>query len=107
MESKFNFYEIVKVVSLKATLRKVNGKVGVITGKSQSEEDPAVFAYAVTILSEGGLPNDGWFIFEEDLQPTGKKADPKDFLTGESMKVEVDPNTGHGRIIDPKRCVFR
>lgn len=100
MSSKYNFYDIVKVVSSKPALKKVNGKLGVIRGKSQSEVDFTIFAYAVDILNDVGMVKDGWFIFEEDLQPTGKKADPNDFQTGESVEIQVDPRTGKGYIPD-------
>jgi|LakMenE01Jun11ns_1017448.scaffolds.fasta_scaffold7617136_1 hypothetical protein len=97
---KYDFYEIVKINSDKPSLGKVNGLFGVIRGISQSEENPEIFAYAVDVLTSTGTVKDGWFIFEEDLQPTGKKADPKKFKTGESVRVQVDLETGEGRLAD-------
>lgn len=98
--SKFDFYDIVIVNSNKKKLSSINGKKGVIRGKSQNEEDPTIFAYAVDVLGKLNEVEDGWFIFEEDLKPTGVKANPNDFMTNESVKVQVDPKTGKGKIVD-------
>lgn len=97
-KSKFDFYDIVKVSTKKTNLLKINGCLGVVRGKSQSEENPEIFAYAIDILNENGTVADGWFIFEEDLQPTGKKANSNEFETGEKIKVQVDLKTGKGGI---------
>ena len=97
---KFEFYDIVFVDSNKQNLQKINGKKGVIRGKSQSEEDPKIFAYAVDILDQSGKTESGWFIFEEDLKSTNKKANPKYFMTEETIKVRVNPETGEGEIVD-------
>ena len=100
MKSKFNLYDIVIVNSNKKRLACINGKKGAIRGKSQSEENHSIFAYAVDIFNEANKVEGGWFIFEEDLKYTGIKANPSDFYTGESIKVRVDPKTGEGEIID-------
>jgi len=63
---------------------------------SQNEETGA-WGYAVSMYSDEGFV---WDIMEPDLVATGKKANPKDFETGESIRVRVDPETGEGTIID-------
>lgn len=103
MKSKFDFYEIVKIVSNKLSLKKINGKFGVVRGKSQSEDNPSIFAYAVSILNQEGEVVECWNIFEEDLQPTGKKSNPAKHRTGQEVKVYVDPKTGKGKIIDQNK----
>lgn len=100
MKSKFDFYEIVKVFSSKKELKVINHKEGVIIGKSQDEEDPQIFYYAVDIINDAGEIEDGWSIEEIDLQKTGKKADREKFAYVDSVKIVVDPDTGEGKIID-------
>jgi len=96
MKSKFDFYEIVKVNSSKNALREINNSEGVIRGKAQNEETGR-WGYGVSIYKDNGLI---WHIMEEDLQFTGRKADPKDFEAGETVKVQVDPKTGEGSLPD-------
>ena len=101
MESKFNFYDIVQSsIEKKKNLAKINGRLGVIRGKSQSEEDTSLFAYAVDVLNDLNEVEDGWFIFEEDLIATGKKADPNKFSAGETARVRINPKTGKGEIVE-------
>jgi hypothetical protein len=98
--SKYDFYDIVIVNSKKTKLLSINGKKGVIRGNSQSEEEPQKYAYAVDIHNKSNEFEDGWFIFEEDLRPTGMKADPHDYEITESIKIKVNPKTGKGEIVD-------
>ena len=100
MKSKFDFYEIVRVSSKKEALKVINYKEGVIIGKSQDEEDPRIFYYAVDIINDSGEIEDGWSIEEIDLKETGKKADPAKFAYVDSVKIVVDPDTGEGKVID-------
>ena len=98
MMNKYNFDDLVKVISNKNELLKINNRIGIIRGISQSEDNPNVYAYAVDILDHNNEIEDGWFIFEEDLQPTGKMANLKNFNHIESVKVYVDPETGEGKL---------
>jgi archaellin len=100
MKSKFAFYEIIRVVSEKKELQKIKGKLGIITGKAQNETDPSIFSYAVDILNDDEDVIDGWCIYEEDLQATGKTVDSKKIFTGKSVKIQVNPKTGRGKIIE-------
>ncbi|MHB1222367.1 MAG: hypothetical protein ACYC0J_10265 [Gammaproteobacteria bacterium] len=97
---KYNFYDIVKIDSNKPELKKVNGMSGVIRGYAQSEEDPNAIQYAVDVIDDAGYAIDGWCFFEEDLQPTDKKANPESFNSGQTVRVLVDPKTGKGFIPD-------
>jgi len=96
MKNKFDFYDIVKVNSDKLSLQEINGFEGVIRGMSQNE-DTGEWGYAVSIYKDNGLL---WDIMEADLIATGKKSKESDFMTGESVKVRVDPKTGEGEIVD-------
>lgn len=95
MENKFDYYEIVKIKSGNPELSDVNGLKGAVLGISESEDSKQI-AYSVHIFKL----KTSWFIFEEDLKPTGMKANPEDFYTGESIKVRVDPKTGEGEIVE-------
>ena len=97
MKNKFNFYEVVRIVSNKPELLELNNKLGVITGMSQNESDPSIFCYAVDILNEDKEVIDGWSIYSEDLVTTGKKINPSQLFTSDIIKVEVSKKTGEGR----------
>lgn len=98
MTNKFNFYDVVKVVSTKISLRNINDSEGVILGMSQNEATGR-WGYAVSIYKDEGLV---WDVMEEDLKSTGKKVDSKSFQTGDVIKVQVDPKSGKGNFIDNK-----
>jgi hypothetical protein len=94
--NKFHEYEVVKVVSTRMALAKINNCEGYISGMSQNEITDE-WTYAVTIPEDDDL---GWSVPEAELLPTGKKIDPKQIYTGESIRVSVDPKTGEGKLID-------
>lgn len=98
MKNKYEFYEIVKISSNKVSLKEINNSEGTILGMAKNEETGR-WGYAVSVILDNGLV---WDVMEEDLKPTGKKADPKEFMSGESIKIEVDPETGEGSISDKK-----
>lgn len=93
MNSKYNYYEEVIVKTNKKHLAKYNGRKAVITGKSNDEEDPTIWAYSVAISGE----EESFFVFEEDLYPTGNFAKKEDFYTGERVRVKVS-QAGEGNI---------
>lgn len=99
MKSKFNFDEIVKIISTKPSLAVYNGKLGIIKGKSQSEEKPNLFAYSVDVINENGEIVACKFIFESDLKATGKDFASKTEYVG-TAKVRVDPRTGEGELVN-------
>lgn len=97
MSSKFDFYEIVTVITDKPSCSQINGEMGVVMGKAQ-DEDTGEWSYGVSIYSDEGLL---WRVDEKDIYSTGKKANPTDFYTGETIKVRVDPKTGEGTVVEP------
>ncbi len=96
MNSKFNFYEIVRVSSTKSSLHEINSCEGVVKGKSQCE-DTGQWAYAISIYKDGGIV---WSIMEEDLISTGKLDESSQHTSTTHLKVQVDPKTGEGKIVD-------
>lgn len=96
MKNKFNFNDVVKIVSSKSSHKEINGELGVIKGMVQCEET-AEWIYGVAIYKQEGLI---WRVKEDSLVSTGEKADSKEFMSSESVKVRVDPKTGKGKIID-------
>lgn len=96
--SKFDFYDIVTIKSFNPQLKPYYGLEAVIRGKSQSEEDPALWAYGAYIFKAKEV----YCINEEDLEYTGKKMPEGYNMTGESLHVQVDPETGEGIIVDDK-----
>jgi hypothetical protein len=68
----------------------------VIRGKAQNEKT-GLWSYGVSVYKDNGLV---WHIVEEDLLATGKKADPQNFETGESIKMYVNLEAGEGYLPD-------
>lgn len=95
-ENKFNFYDIVKIVSEKSSLKKVNNNFGIIRGMSQNEET-GEWGYGVLVCNDENL---AWDILESDLQSTGKKANSDTYNFGKIVKVSVDPETNKGGVMD-------
>ena len=87
MKNKFDYYDIVIINSNKKKLHKVNGRKGIIKGISQDENNPDIFAYAVDIIDNYGSVEEGWFIFEADLKPTGKKVNSENYKPVDTIKV--------------------
>lgn len=98
MTNKHNFHDIVKIVSENSRHAELNGKLAVIRGMAQNEVTQE-WSYGVSVCDSDGMV---LRFYEKDLRATGKKANPNDFQTGESVKIHVDPETGEGRIVDPK-----
>ena len=89
MKNKYEFYEIVKVISKKGKLKKIYGIEAPIRG--MSEEDGR-WGYAIA------LPNATWSVEEEDIKSTGKFADPNDYKPVDTVHVRV-LSDGSGEII--------
>lgn len=92
MNSKYDFYEIVIIKTIKPNLKKYNGCEVIIIGKSQSEKDPNIWAYSVSVPDK----EENIFVLEEDVHSTGKVANREDFYTGESIIVKIDPGSEEG-----------
>jgi hypothetical protein len=97
---KYDFDEVVKVVSTAKSLEKINGKFGVVVGVAQSEENPDYFTYGICFYDDNGELGNVWRVPEKDLEPTGKKIDPESHQSTTRVRVKVDPKTGEGIIIE-------
>ncbi len=82
-ESKFDFYENVKVVTKDPSLEKINGRKSVILGKTLTEDGE--WYYAIGISGENG-----WCAMEYDLISLGTFSNKEEFYSGESVKVHVN-----------------
>ncbi len=95
MESKFKYYEIVKIKKTGFTIKNgLDGLHGVIIGKSIDEMGK--WFYAVDILKI----KDGWDLPEEFLESTGAFSSREDIYDGTTVRVKVDPKTGEGEALD-------
>jgi Immunity protein 31 len=83
MNSKFNFYEVVKVVSPASSLQTINGLEGIVLGMSVNEQ--GAWGYAVYISNQ----EETWDVMETELQATGIFQTPADFYDGSSLQLRV------------------
>jgi hypothetical protein len=83
---KFGFYEKVRVKTSDLAKSHLNGEVGAVLGRTETEEHPDPFLYAVSIDSLGRT----WSLFESELEPTGQWAKREDYETGHRVRVRVD-----------------
>ena len=91
---KFQFYEIVRVVSNDPELTEIHGERGAILGMSQ--DDSGEYAYGVFIDRDETC----WCIPESELQATGEIAERSAFYDDNtSIRVRVDEQ-GRGHIVD-------
>lgn len=93
---KFNFYEKVRVKTLDLAKFHLNGEIGVVLGRTETEEHPEPFLYGVSINSVGQV----WSLFESELESTGEWASPEEYYDGSSVRVQVDEH-GLGSIKNP------
>lgn len=91
MKSKYEFYEVVKVISSKPSLQKIRGVEAYIIGKA--EEDDGSWGYAIA------LPDKAWSVRENDIETTGRFADPDNYKPVDTVRVRVLPD-GSGKIIN-------
>lgn len=91
MKSKFDFYEVVKVVSNNVRLKKIWSMEVIVSGKA---EEDGVWSYAVSIPD--GLV---WSVDENDIISTGKFVNPEDYKSVDSVRIRVLPD-GSGEIIE-------
>jgi hypothetical protein len=94
--SKFSFYEIVRIniptEKIDSKSKKINYKLGVVRGKSFDDKG---WYYGVFI----GDVQEVWSFDEDELESTGKFADPNAHLSGENIRVVVNEK-GEGSIKD-------
>lgn len=98
MKNKYDFDDIVIVVGKKKSLDRIRNKGGIIQGMVQ-DEVTTEWVYAVEVPNDNGIV---WSIYESDLMPTNEKSDPDQSQSVGSIRVQVDPNTGEGRVVDDK-----
>ncbi len=91
---KFQFYEVVRVISNNPELAEIQGETGAILGLSE-HGDPE-YEYGVFIDRDGLL----WSVAEHDLESTGIIKQRADFYDDKvSIRVQVDEQ-GRGTVAD-------
>lgn len=93
-ESKFNFYEIVRICTEEKKYREVYGKEAFVCGKVQDDKD-GVWYYVVSLIDSGFTVS----LCEHHIESLGRFSKAEDHSTGESVKVYVDEN-GRGYLKD-------
>jgi len=91
---RFGFYEKVRVKTSDPAKSHLNGEVGAVLGRTETEEHSDPFLYAVSIDSLGRT----WSLFESELEPTGQWVKREDYETGHRVRVRVDEQ-GRGKIV--------
>jgi hypothetical protein len=92
MHPKFAFYEQVRISATEAPKAHLNGRCGVVVGRTETEERDSWY-YAVELNGEA----EAWCFFERELEATGQRFRRADFYDGSSVRVKVD-NDGCGYI---------
>jgi hypothetical protein len=94
MTAKFSFYEVVEILPGRPVIAPVVGRRGAILG--MAECDDGRWVYSVHVLDVG----ESWHMQESELAPTGEAMKREDFYAGDSISIEVDAETGKGRVKD-------
>lgn len=94
MESKFEFYEIVRVVSSSPELAPIQGDECAVLGKARGEDGKWYYTLHVYRLEES------WSVGETEVEATGRMDERESFYDDTSVKVKVDENTGEGTFSD-------
>jgi hypothetical protein len=92
MNPLFEFYEQVRISTTDMRKSHLNGKCGVVMGRTVTEEGDSWY-YAVDIDGQA----EGWCFYEGELEATGRRFTREDFYDGSSVRVTVDKN-GRGSI---------
>jgi hypothetical protein len=92
-KEKFDFYEIVKIVSNAKNKIFLKGTYGTVTGKAEPEIDGEQWSYAVDPYAT----DSGWCFNEDELEYTGKFDDPEKFKPVGSVKVVLN-SKGEGSL---------
>jgi hypothetical protein len=80
------------VESERPMLSEISGLSGAILG--MAENDDGDWVYAVHILDT----DESWDVRESELTATGGFMKREDFYEGDSVRVEVDPESGEGSL---------
>jgi hypothetical protein len=95
-QPRFDFYEQVRISTTDVGKTHLNGRCGVVLGRTETERGDSWY-YAVDVDEEV----EGWCFYEQELEATGRRFAREDFYDGTSIRVHVDE---HGRgEIDPER----
>jgi hypothetical protein len=90
---RFQFYEEVRVQTSDPLKSHVNGALGAVVGRTETEDNTSWY-YAVDLhqISEG------WCFYENELESTGRIFNREDYYDGTSIRVQVDQQ-GLGKIV--------
>jgi len=89
---KYAFYEKVWVNCPLSENARVNGQIGAVLGRVQTQKGD--WYYTVYIYST----DTSWCFFEHELLPTGECAKKEDFYEGSSVRIAVD-SEGRGSVV--------
>src|SRR6266581_9172733 len=89
---RYAFYEKVLILSQAQEKSEVNGQIGAVLGRVETENGD--WYYTVYIYST----ETAWCFFEHELLPIGEQASREDFYEGLSVRVKVDEK-GRGTIV--------
>lgn len=89
-KNKFNFYEIVQIVSADLELSEINSKEGAIVGMAQN--DDGSWGYAVSVADEC------WCISENDLVSLNRYAKEEDLYPEESIRTPITPDHSKNKV---------
>jgi|GEM_PF-2556096 len=97
MKPPLEFYEKVRVSTTRKDAAEVFGELGAVVGRVESETSDEWY-YTISIYSTGVC----WCFFESEITPIGEIDDPKNFQTGEVIRVrltdeEDGPDTAENR----------
>lgn len=92
MKSKFEFYEVVRVIDDIDHSRPLVGQKGAILGMAQNEQEKWSYAVHLYELREC------WSFDEDELESTGRMDVRESFYDGTHVSVIVDSSSGEGRL---------
>jgi hypothetical protein len=88
-EGRFDWYERVRVATADPAKATIDGKLGAVLGKAQS--DDGHWSYGVFVYDERVV----WSCLEDELAPTGEFDRRESFYGGESIRV-----SRHGELLE-------
>lgn len=95
VNTQFDFYEVVIIDGASNDgLLEIDGHEGIVLGKAYDQAATS-WTYAVSVIATGIV----WSVAERCLRSTGKRVDRSQVYSGDVVRVEVDPNSGDGSIV--------
>lgn len=92
VQSKYQFYEIVRVSRNCTRFEQLVGQEGAIMGMAQNEQGK--WSYSVHLYEM----DEGWHPLEDELELTGRMSSHEDHYDGSHITVVTTPDTGEGRV---------